>query len=85
MFSKQAVYISPKYIFTLFWLDLLDAVILNPLEMVAEAAANISDIVKVILSFVTGMFKGVEGTWKRIVMFCLKCNRLCVCGVVKAR
>lgn len=42
--------------------DLLDVVILNPLEMVADAVASISDIPKVILSSVPGMFKGIEGT-----------------------
>ncbi|MCJ8737186.1 hypothetical protein PDJAM_G00021050 [Pangasius djambal] len=47
------------YLFHMFE-DLLDAVIVNPLEKVAGAAANISDAVKVILSSFTGMFKGVE-------------------------
>lgn len=47
---------------SLSFLDLLDVVILNPLEMVAEAAANVLVIAKGILSSFTEMFKGVEGT-----------------------
>lgn len=47
---------------SLSFLDLLDVVIFNPLEMVAEAAANVLVIAKGILSSSTEMFKGVEGT-----------------------
>ncbi|KAF4083669.1 hypothetical protein AMELA_G00119390 [Ameiurus melas] len=47
------------YLFHMFE-GLLDAVILGPLEMVAEAAANISDMVKVILRSFRATFEGVE-------------------------
>lgn len=53
------------FVHSLSWLDLLDAVVLNPLEMVADAAAYISGIVKDVLSSFTEMFKGVEGTEKK--------------------
>lgn len=60
-------------------LDVLDAVIVNPLEMVAEAVAKTSDKTMVILSSFSGVFKGVEGTRKQTSVFRWNLNHLCVC------